>query len=59
MGNQKELLTTIKARKLEYIGHIMRNKQRYNILKLILQRKIKRKVNVGRRMISWMKNLRD
>jgi hypothetical protein len=31
MGKQKELLTTIKAQKLEYIGHIIRNNQQYNI----------------------------
>jgi hypothetical protein len=42
MGKQKELLTIIKARKLEYIGHI-RNNQRYNILQLILQGKIEGK----------------
>jgi len=27
MGKEKELLTTIKTRKLEYMGHIMRNSQ--------------------------------
>jgi len=53
------LLTTIKAQKLEYIGHIMRNKQQYNILQLILQGKIEGKRSVGRRRISWLKNLRD
>jgi hypothetical protein len=59
MGKQKELLNTIKARKLEYIGHIMRNNQRYNTLQLILQGKIEGKISVGRRRISWMKNLRE
>lgn len=28
MGKQKELLTTIKTWKFEYIGHIMRNNKR-------------------------------
>jgi hypothetical protein len=59
MGKQKELLTTIKTRKLEYFGHILRNNQRYNILQLILQGKIEGKRSVGRRRISWLKNLRD
>jgi len=57
MGKQKELLTTIKTRTLEYIGHIMRNNQRYNVLQLILQGKIEGKISFGRRRISWMKNL--
>jgi len=34
MGNEKEVLTTIKTRKLEYMGHIVRNSQRYKILQL-------------------------
>jgi hypothetical protein len=59
IGKQKELLTTIKARKLEYIGHIIRNNQRYNILQLILQGKIEGIISVGRRRISWLENLRD
>jgi len=40
MGKEKELLTTVKARKVEYTGHIKRNIQRYKILQLILQGKI-------------------
>jgi len=59
MGKQKELLTTIITRKLEYIGHILRNNQRYNILRLILQGMIEGKISVGRRRIYWLKNLRD
>uniref|UniRef100_A0A2S2QJK3 Uncharacterized protein n=1 Tax=Sipha flava TaxID=143950 RepID=A0A2S2QJK3_9HEMI len=60
MGKQKELLNTIKTRKLEYIEHIMSKlNQRYNVLQLILQEKIEGKRSVGRRRISWMKNLRD
>ena len=38
----------------------MKHNQRYNILQLILQGKIEEKTSVGRRrIISWMKNLRD
>jgi len=42
---------TIQIRKLEYLGHIIRNNQRYGLLKLILQGK----VEVERRRISWLK----
>jgi hypothetical protein len=37
----------------------MRNNHRYNTVQLILQGKIERKRNVGRRQISEMKNVRD
>lgn len=56
---KKELLRTIKIRKLEYLGHIMRNNQKYRLLQLILQGKIEDERNVGRRRISWLKNLCD
>jgi len=44
VGKEKKLLTTKKARKLEYMGHIIRNNQQYKILQ---QGKIKRKRSVG------------
>jgi hypothetical protein len=52
------MLNTIKTRKLKYLGHIMRNKNRYNFLQCILQGNVKGKRSVGRRRISWLKNLR-
>lgn len=58
IGKEKELLLTIKSRKLEYLGHIMRNDQRYGLLQLILQGRVKGKRGPGRRRISWLKNLR-
>ena len=57
-GKEYEVINTIKARKLQYLGHIMRG-QRYEMLRLIMQGKIKGKRNVGRRRISWLRNLRD
>lgn len=56
MGKEKELLTTMKYRKLEYMGHL-RSNQQYNVLQLILQEKR----NVGRGQISFseLKNPRD
>lgn len=58
MGKDKELLLLIKTRKLEYLGHIMRNSQRYELLQLILQGKVEGRRRPGRRRISWLKNLR-
>ncbi|KAI5715976.1 hypothetical protein M8J77_025461 [Diaphorina citri] len=49
---------TVKCRKLEYLGHIFRNEKKYGLLKCILQGKINGKRSVGRRRISWLKNLR-
>jgi len=48
-----------KSRKPEHVGHIMRNNQRYGLLQLQLQGKLEGKLSVGRRRISWSKNLRD
>lgn len=58
MRKEKEILYQVKKRKLEYLGHIMRNPERYRLLQLILQGKIQGRRSVGRRRISWLKNLR-
>lgn len=58
MNKAKEISNTIKRRKLEYLGHVLRG-DRYNILKLIIQGKIKGKRTIGRRRISWLRNLRE
>lgn len=57
LNTETELLYTIKKRKLEYLGHIMRNKK-YELLQLIIQGKINGKRGPGRRRDSWLKNLR-
>lgn len=57
MGKDREIINTIKKRKIEYLGHIMRN-QKYQLLQLIIQGKIQGKRSAGRRRISWLKNLR-
>ena len=57
-GKEYEVINTIKSRKLQSLGHIMRG-QRYEMLKLIMQGKIKERRNVGRRKISLLRNLRD
>ena len=57
MHKNKELMSTIKERKLTYIGHLMRG-DRYEILRLIIEGKIQGKRSVGRRQNSWLKDLR-
>ena len=58
MNKEKEVLYTVKSRKLQYLGHIMRNECRYKLLQNILQGKVCGKRGVGRRRTSWLKNLR-
>ncbi|KAJ2952534.1 hypothetical protein O0L34_g6852 [Tuta absoluta] len=58
MNKKLEVLNTIKRRKLEYFGHIMRN-EKYKLLQLIIQGKIQGRRLPGRRKISWLKNLRE
>ena len=58
MGKAKELIETIKSRKLEYLGHVARGAI-YSLLRLIMQGKIQGKRSVGRRRISWLRNLRE
>ena len=58
MGKEKEVMKTVKTRKLLYLGHVMRNESRYVLLQKILQGKVCGARGVGRRRISWLKNLR-
>lgn len=58
MNKELEVLFTIKKRKLEFLGHISRN-DKYEILQLIMQGKIIGRRSVGRRRISWLRNLRE
>lgn len=58
MNKQKEIVNTIKIRKLQYLGHIMRNDSRYSLLQTIIQGKIDGRRGPGRRRISWLHNLR-
>lgn len=58
MGKQKELLdTTIKERKMQYLGHVLRG-ERYELLRLIMEGKVQGKRSVGRRENSWLKDMR-
>lgn len=58
MGKEKEISLTVKKRKLEYLGHLMRH-DKYRLLQLIVQGKIDSKRGPGRRRHSWLHNLRQ
>jgi hypothetical protein len=59
MKKDTELVNIIKIRKLQYLGHIMRNESKYTILQAILQGKIYGKRGPGKRRKSWLHNLRE
>lgn len=54
----EEVINTLKKRKLEYFGHIMRG-PKYALLQNIIEGKIKGRRSQGRRRTSWLKNLRE
>lgn len=56
MNKERELLT-VKIRKTQYFGHIMTG-PKYEILRLIIEGKIKGKRSIGRRQNSWLKDMR-
>uniref|UniRef100_A0A8D8RH83 Uncharacterized protein n=1 Tax=Cacopsylla melanoneura TaxID=428564 RepID=A0A8D8RH83_9HEMI len=57
MNKEKEIVNTIKTRKLQYLGHISRNPERYKIPLLLL--KGKGEGRRGRKRTSWLQNLRQ
>ncbi|CAG9839739.1 unnamed protein product [Diabrotica balteata] len=54
MTKEKELLNLVKQRKLEYLGHVMRNEEKYRILQFVMQGKVFGRRRPGRRRISWL-----
>uniref|UniRef100_A0A8D9BDT9 Uncharacterized protein n=1 Tax=Cacopsylla melanoneura TaxID=428564 RepID=A0A8D9BDT9_9HEMI len=58
MNKNMELEHTIKKRKLEYLGHILRG-TKYKMLNLILEGRIEGRRSRGRRRKSWRSNLRE
>lgn len=58
MKKEKEVINTMKVRKLKYLGHVMRG-ERYRLLQEIMQGKIQGRRSQGRRRISWLNNLRQ
>lgn len=57
MNKSLEILSTIKRRKLQYLGHIMRG-EKYELLRVIIEGRIAGRRSVGRRQNSWLKDLR-
>ena len=57
MHKDRELLRIVKRRKLEYFGHIIRG-QKYSLLRNIIEGRIEGKRGIGRKSLSWLRNLR-
>lgn len=58
VNQKRELLQTVKQRKVAYLGHVMRH-DRYELLQLIMMGKVAGKRKVGRRKKSWLRNIRE
>ena len=58
INKSRELFTIITSRKSQYLGHVMRN-DKYQLLKLILEGKIIGKRRPGRRLTSWLQNIKQ
>jgi len=56
-GTQRKPLTKIKYRKIEYLGHVQRG-ERYCLLQLILKGRIEGRRGIGRKKLSWLRNIR-
>ena len=55
-NTQRELLNTVKCRKISYLGHILRG-SKYRLLQLILKGKIEGRRGPGRKQQSWLRNI--
>lgn len=52
------LVTTIKQRKIAYLGHLMRN-EKYKLIQKLIKAKIEGTRPRGRREITWLNNIQD
>lgn len=59
MRKERDIIRTIKTRKLSYFVHVKRNAEKYSLLPLVMQGKIVVKRGPGSRRASWLKNLRQ
>lgn len=61
MGRCREHLIVSKSRKTAYLGHILRHDiyEKQKLLSLIIMGEIEEKQGLGRRQISWLKNVCD
>ena len=58
MDKTKEVTFTVKRKKMDYLGHIMRT-NKYPLLQLVLQGKVDGRRGPGRGRNSWLQNLRQ
>lgn len=58
LNKDRELLHTIKVRKTSYLGHILRN-NKYYLPQLVVKGKIEGRRGVGRKKLSWIRNIRN
>ena len=58
IGGERELLHIIKIRKTTYLGHLLRN-EKYELPQLIIEGKLEGKRGLGRKRLSWMRNIRN
>lgn len=54
-----EIIRLTNTRKLSYFAHIVRQPEKYDILQIIMQGKIYGKWSRGRRITSWIENIRQ
>ncbi|XP_077291077.1 uncharacterized protein LOC143914659 [Arctopsyche grandis] len=57
MGRGRELVSVIKRRNMEYLGHMIRG-PKYEFLRLMTMGKIEGKKWIGRKKLSWLRNMR-
>ena len=57
VNKERDQLYTIKCKKTSYLEHILRN-DKYYTLQLIIKRNIERKRSIGRKKLSWLRNIR-
>jgi len=55
---EPEIIRTIKIRKLCYFGHVIK-REKYEMLRLIIQGKIEGKKGRIKPRITWIKNLKE
>lgn len=58
VNNKRDLLNTVKYKKTSYLGHVLRNDKYYS-LKLLTEGWIEGKRPIGRKRLSWLKNIRN
>jgi len=58
LSTEREILLSIKRRKVAYFGHVIRG-PKYELLQLIVQGKIEGRRGVGRKQLSWLRNIRN